>query len=109
MRRLLVVMVALAALAAPAAGVATNPPGTGQPSQTCLSGAAPSEPGNAASARGSAFNENGGIESASTGADLHPGEQVCFSGETEKERSVITSPLDTIERPEKDIVAHYIH
>jgi hypothetical protein len=34
---------------------------TGQPSQTCLSGTAPSEPGNAANARGSAFNENGGI------------------------------------------------
>jgi hypothetical protein len=61
MRSILVVMVALAALAAPAASVATNPPGTGQPSQTCLSVTAPSEPGNAASARGSAFNENGGI------------------------------------------------
>jgi hypothetical protein len=38
-----------------------NPAGTGQPSQTCLSSTAPSEPGNAASAPGSAFNENGGI------------------------------------------------
>jgi hypothetical protein len=46
--------------AAPAFG-AGNPSGTGQPSQTCLSGTAPSEPGNAASAPGSAFNENGGI------------------------------------------------
>ncbi len=35
--------------------------GTGQPGQTCLSSTAPSEPGNAASAPGSAFNENGGI------------------------------------------------
>jgi hypothetical protein len=34
---------------------------TGQPSQTCLSATAPNEPGNAANARGSAFNENGGI------------------------------------------------
>ena len=38
-----------------------SPSGTGQPSQTCLSSAAPNEPGNAASAPGSAFNENGGI------------------------------------------------
>jgi hypothetical protein len=38
-----------------------NPNGTGQPSQTCLSSTAPMEPGHAASARGSAFNENGGI------------------------------------------------
>ena len=36
-------------------------PGTqGQPGQTCLSSTAPNEPGNAASAPGSAFNENGG-------------------------------------------------
>lgn len=45
--------------AGPAFG-AGNPSGTGQPSQTCLSSAAPSEPGHAASAPGSAFNENGG-------------------------------------------------
>jgi hypothetical protein len=32
---------------------------TGQPSQTCLSSTAPSEPGHAASAPGSAFNETG--------------------------------------------------
>jgi hypothetical protein len=39
---------------------AGNPNGTGQPSQTCLSSTAPNEPGNASSAPGSAFNENGG-------------------------------------------------
>ena len=38
---------------------ARNPSGTGQPSQTCLSATAPSEPGQAAGARGSAFNETG--------------------------------------------------
>jgi hypothetical protein len=38
-----------------------SPTGTGQPSQGCLSQTALMEPGNAASARGSAFNENGGI------------------------------------------------
>ncbi len=37
-----------------------NPSGTGQPSQTCLSSTSTSqEPGNAASAPGSAFNETG--------------------------------------------------
>jgi len=46
----------------PAAGIAlaADPHtggSTGQPSQTCLSSTAPTEPGNAASARGSAFNE----------------------------------------------------
>ncbi|TMG48498.1 MAG: adenylate cyclase [Chloroflexi bacterium] len=37
------------------AGVAT----AGQPGQTCLSSTAPTEPGNAATAPGSAFNETG--------------------------------------------------
>jgi len=55
------------------------------------------------------LNKNGGIESASTGADLKPGEQVCFSGDTDKDRSVITSPLDHVERPPKDVVATYLH
>ena len=41
--------------------LAANPPGTGQPSQSCLSSSAPNEPGQAANAPGSAFNENGGI------------------------------------------------
>jgi hypothetical protein len=61
MRRLIVVAVAVVALALTGAGVASNPPGTGQPSQSCLSTTAPSEPGNAAAAPGSAFNENGGV------------------------------------------------
>jgi hypothetical protein len=55
------------------------------------------------------FNQNGGIESASMGADLKLGEQVCFSGDTDKDRSVFTSPLAAIERPEKDVVAGYLH
>jgi hypothetical protein len=38
---------------------ATNPSGTGQPSQTCLSSTAPTEPGNAAGAPRSAFNVTG--------------------------------------------------
>lgn len=49
----------LCAIAAGGALGASNPNGTGQPSQTCLSSTAPSEPGNAANAPGSAFNETG--------------------------------------------------
>lgn len=41
-----------------------NPNGTGQPSQTCLSAKAGSEPGHASSAPGAAFNENGGTAGA---------------------------------------------
>jgi hypothetical protein len=59
--RKLIVSVAIFGLAAAPALAAKNPSGTGQPSQTCLSGAALTEPGQAASARGSAFNENGGV------------------------------------------------
>lgn len=47
------------ATGAGSATAARNPSGTGQPSQTCLSTTAPSEPGQAADAHGSAFNETG--------------------------------------------------
>jgi hypothetical protein len=58
----LAAVVAALAVAIPVAVAGTgNPNGTGQPSQMCLSGTAPNEPGNAASARGSAFNEVNGI------------------------------------------------
>jgi hypothetical protein len=50
--------------ATPAFAGTGNPNGTGQPSQTCLSGTAPIEPGHAGSAPGSAFNENGGTAGA---------------------------------------------
>jgi hypothetical protein len=46
---------AIAASAAPA--LAVSPGTSGQPNQSCLSSTAPSEPGHAASAPGSAFNE----------------------------------------------------
>jgi hypothetical protein len=61
MKKMMVLAATVFALAAAPALGAGNPSGTGQPSQTCLSGTAPSEPGNAAAAPGSAFNENGGI------------------------------------------------
>ena len=64
MRWFLILAVTLFALTATTALAASNPNGTGQPSQTCLSSTAPNEPGNAASAPGSAFNENGGTAGA---------------------------------------------
>jgi hypothetical protein len=61
MKKLMVLAATVFALAAAPAFGAGNPSGQGQPSQTCLSSTAQSEPGNAATAPGSAFNENGGI------------------------------------------------
>jgi len=63
MRNLIATVAALFLVIAGGAGAA-NPPGAGQPSQTCLSSNAPSEPGHAANAPGSAFNENGGTAGA---------------------------------------------
>ncbi len=56
---LLACVAGLLVIGAGAAFAGSNPNGTGQPSQTCLSSTAPMEPGNAASASGSAFNETG--------------------------------------------------
>jgi hypothetical protein len=65
MRKLISTVAALLFVTSGAA-VAANPHSgtTGQPSQSCLSSTAPNEPGHAANARGSAFNENGGIAGA---------------------------------------------
>ena len=61
MRKLLVASGLVVALfiIATASAIAANPPGTGQPSQTCLSSTAPAEPGQSSAAPGSAFNESG--------------------------------------------------
>lgn len=61
MKRLIGIAVAVLAFAVPtSAGVAGTPGTPGQPSQTCLAGASTAlEPGHAASAPGSAFNETG--------------------------------------------------
>jgi hypothetical protein len=65
MKRLIVkcitAVILVGALAFPpvASVFAANPSTQGQPSQTCLSSTAPNEPGQAASAPGSAFNETG--------------------------------------------------
>ena len=53
------IIVGLLALGTASAYAAPNPSGTGQPSQTCLSSTASTEPGQAAGAPGSAFNETG--------------------------------------------------
>jgi hypothetical protein len=60
MRLFIAVLIAFAALAltvTPAFATSTGSPG--QPNQSCLSSTAPSEPGQAANAPGSAFNESG--------------------------------------------------
>lgn len=46
-------------LAGASAAFADNPPGTGQPGQSCQNLATSTTPGNAASAPGSAFNTSG--------------------------------------------------
>src|SRR5438105_9117167 len=61
MRNLAIVIAVMSLFAFAALGAlgAANPSGHGQPSQTCLSSTAPSEPGHSATAGGSAFNETG--------------------------------------------------
>lgn len=63
MRRIVTATLLASALSVAAmlpAVAASNPSGTGQPSQSCLSSTAPMEPGNAAASPGSAFNEDPG-------------------------------------------------
>jgi len=77
MKHSLVIVLAAALCAIAAAGgfAAANPSGHGQPSQTCLTDNALTEPGNAANAPGSAFNESGpgtaGTVYAGNGANLN--------------------------------------
>ncbi len=74
----LVACIAALVIATGALG-ATNPNTTGQPSQSCLSQTAPNEPGHAALAPGSAFNEptatapggTAGMMYAGNGANLN--------------------------------------
>jgi hypothetical protein len=61
MKRLVLAGILVAALATPSVALAAPTGSTGQPNQSCLSSTAPNEPGHASGARGSAFNENGGI------------------------------------------------
>ena len=61
MKRTLVVVFTTAALAfgGATAAFASNPPGAGQPSQSCENPATSTTPGQSASAPGSAFNPDG--------------------------------------------------
>ena len=54
------------------------------------------------------LNAQGGVESATTGTDPKPGEQVCFEADGE-EQALVTSQLRAIERPPRDIVETYPH
>jgi len=59
------IALAILLFSATASFAAGNPSGTGQPSQTCVTTvSAANEPGNAGTAPGSAFNENGGTAGA---------------------------------------------
>jgi hypothetical protein len=72
----LAALVAAVAVAAPIAFAGGgNPNGTGQPSQTCLSSTAPTEPGHAAGSTGSPFNEVDGTAGA-----MYAGSQPQNSG-----------------------------
>jgi hypothetical protein len=65
-----------------AAFAAPNPSGTGQPSVECLEGSATSEPGRAADAFASAFNESEGGAGevyAGSGQSLNSGQEAAES------------------------------
>lgn len=75
MRRLAVLLaVVLGVLAVAAVPAFALSPGTGgQPSQSCLSSTAPLEPGNAASAPGSAFHEPSGTDPGGVAGQMYAG------------------------------------
>jgi hypothetical protein len=66
--------------ATPSGNSPGNPSGTGQPSQTCLSGAALNEPGNASSSPGSLFNEPSATSSGGTGGAHYAGNGTSTAG-----------------------------
>ncbi len=53
-----------------------SPTNTGEPTQTCLSSTAPMEPGQAATAPGSAFNEPAGSNPGGTAGSVYAGNGV---------------------------------
>ena len=54
------------------------------------------------------FTSDGGIECAHSPAELQVGEHVCFSsGDIDDAHNVLTSELEDIARPPKEIVAAY--
>jgi hypothetical protein len=51
------------------------------------------------------MNREGGIASATSGADPKPGEQICFGND---EHTLITSELSKVVRPPKNVVTTYM-
>jgi len=68
--------------ATPSGSSPGNPSGTGQPSQTCLSDTAPTEPGNASSSPGSPFNEPTATNPGGTGGAHYAGNGPSTMGNT---------------------------
>jgi hypothetical protein len=50
-----------------------------------------------------------GIESISPPDEAHPGERIHFANGIDDPRDVLTSPLRTIERPTREVIAQYAH
>jgi hypothetical protein len=74
LRHLAVLVVVLGVMAMTAVPAFALSPGTGgQPSQSCLSSTAPSEPGKAASAPGSAFHEPSGTDPGGVAGQMYAG------------------------------------
>jgi hypothetical protein len=72
MKRIVLLLSTAVALASASVATADNPPGTGQPSQTCLSTATgPLEPGQAASSPGSPFNEPSATSDGGTAGGVY--------------------------------------
>jgi hypothetical protein len=53
------------------------------------------------------FRRNGGIESIGVPDEAKPGERMHFANSIEDSRDVLTGPLQSIERPEREVLARY--
>jgi hypothetical protein len=73
MKLALTLVACITALVIAASALGGNPNTTGQPSQTCLSKTAPNEPGQAALAPGSAFNEPTATSPGGTAGMMYAG------------------------------------
>jgi len=76
MRKLFMAVLVAALVAIGAGSALAASTGTGQPSQTCLSTTAPAEPGQAALAPGSAFNEPTATTPGGTAGAVYAGNGV---------------------------------
>lgn len=54
------------------------------------------------------FARDGSISGISEGTDAHVGEQLCFTaGSVDDPKDVLTSPVQAVARPPKEIAQHY--